>query len=215
MPRHLALLLALTCGLTAAGAPLFNGHDLAGWDYTGNPADDIAHLCAVRPDGVITAAGKPAGFIAAAGTYHDFRLHAEWRWPGKPGNGGILISISSGPKDRVWPVCFQIQLKHEAAGDLLPMAGATFAEPLTSKPGTTAIKAKISPDSEKAVGEWNSCDITCRDATIDVVVNGVHQNHVTNCSVAAGRVGFQGEGTPFELSNVHLESLDGFTPARR
>ncbi|MGH3421672.1 MAG: 3-keto-disaccharide hydrolase, partial [Streptosporangiaceae bacterium] len=141
--------------------------------------------------------------------YHDFRLHAEWRWPGKPGNGGILVHISSGPKDRVWPVCFQIQLKHGTTGDLLPMAGATFAEPLTSAPGAaTPIKAHTDVDSEQPAGAWNTCDITCRDDLIDVFVNGVRQNQVTGCSVAAGRVGFQFEGTPFELRNVQLDPLN-------
>ena len=191
------------------GADLFNGRDLAGWEYVTLPTVmDIASVCTVKPDGVIAVVGKPVGYIAATGSYHDYRLHAEWRWPGKAGNSGVLVHITGGPKDRVWPLCHQVQTKSGNVGDLLPMAGATFAEPLTSAPGATAIKARTAPDSEKPVGEWNSCDVICRGDTIEVTVNGVLQNRVTRASPATGRVGFQLEGVPFELRRVHLEPLD-------
>ena len=203
------LLAATAHSAPAAATPLFNGHDLAGWEYVGRPATAIATVCTLQPDGVIAAAGKPVGYIATTASYSNFRLHAEWRWPGKPGNGGVLVHISSGPKDRAWPLCYQIQLKNQSVGDLLPMAGAIFAEPLTSAPGAaTLIKAHTAPDSEKPAGEWNTCDITCRGGTIEVIVNGVAQNKVTECSVSAGTVGFQFEGAPFELRAVSLTPLD-------
>jgi hypothetical protein len=89
------------------------------------------------------------------------------------------------------------------------MAGATFAEPLTSAPGAApAIKAHTAPDSEKPAGEWNTCEITCRGDTIEVVVNGVPQNRVTGASVQGGKIGFQFEGTPFELRGVTVVGLD-------
>src|SRR6478736_4202233 len=117
---------ALTATLhPASPTPLFNGHDFAGWEYIGAAGVHIANVCTLQPDGVIAAAGKPSGYIATTNSHANFRLHAEWRWPGQPGNGGVLVHISSGPKDRVWPLCLQVQLKHKAVGDLLPMAGAT------------------------------------------------------------------------------------------
>jgi len=201
--------------LSAAVAPaaethdLFPGGALAGWEFTGSPTTDIATVCTVRADGVIAATGQPVGFIATKAAHKNYRLHAEWRWPGKPGNGGVLVHISSGPKDRAWPVCFQVQTKNGAAGDLLPMAGAAFGEPLTSAPGAaTAIKAHTAPDSEKPAGEWNTCDITCRGDTIEVVINGVLQNRVTGASLQEGKIGFQFEGTPFELRGITVAGLD-------
>src|SRR6478609_3645092 len=193
----------------AAAIPLFDGHDLAGWEFVVSPATDLATVCTLRPEGIIAAAGKPVGFIATTATYSNYRLHAEWRWSDKPGNGGVLVHISSGPKDRAWPLSFQVQTKNLAAGDLLPMAGAAFAEPLTSAPGAaTAIKAHTAPDSEKPAGEWNTADITCRGDTIEVVINGVAQNSITGCSLHEGTVGFQFEGAPFELRQVTLAKLD-------
>jgi hypothetical protein len=202
-------LLLLLATVVMPGADLFNGRDLAGWTYITLPTTmDIASVCTARADGVIAATGKPVGFIATTATYHNYRLHAEWRWSGKPGNGGVLLHISSGPKDRAWPLCFQVQTKHGAAGDLLPMAGAAFAEPLTSAPGATAARIRISTDSEKPAGEWNTCDLTCRGDTIEVVINGVLQNRVTGISVQEGKIGFQFEGTPFELRGVTVVGLD-------
>ncbi len=204
-----ALSLFATAGCAAPDGALFNGHDLAGWEFVTVPAMDITAVCTVRADGVIAVAGKPLGFLAATGSHRDYRLHVEWRWPDKPGNGGVLVHISSGPKDRAWPLSLQVQAKHGNAGDLLPMAGATFAEPLTTAPGApTAIKARLAPESEKPAGEWNACDITCRGDTVEVVINGVRQNFVTRMSPAAGRVGFQLEGVPFELRAVRLIPLD-------
>jgi hypothetical protein len=206
----LAFITALAATLHAAEPTLlFNGRDFGGWEYVGAAGADIASVCTIEPNGVIAAAGKPAGYLATTKAHANYRLHAEWRWPGQPGNGGVLVHISSGPKDRVWPLCHQVQLKHKAVGDLLPMAGATFAEPLTSAPGAaTAIKAHTAPDSEKPAGEWNTCDITCQGDVIEVVVNSVAQNRITGSSLRAGTVGFQFEGAPFELRQVSLTALD-------
>jgi len=163
----------------------------------------------VRPDGVIAVAGKPSGFVATRATYANYRLHVEWRWPGKPGNGGVLLHVASGPKDGVWPLSQQVQTKHRFAGDLLPMAGAAFAEPLTSAPGAyPAIRAHTAPDSERPAGAWNAMDVTCRDGVIEVAVNGVAQNRVTGSNPAAGRIGFQLEGTPYELRNLRIDAID-------
>jgi hypothetical protein len=186
---------------------LFNGRDLASWEFVTVPAKDIREVCTLRPDGVIAVTGQPVGFIATTASHENYRLHAEWRWTDKPGNGGVLVHISSGPKDRAWPLSLQIQTKNKSVGDLLPMAGASFAEPLAAGQKTPQ-RTHSAPDSEKPVGEWNTCDITCRGATIEVMVNGVLQNRVTQVNPHAGRIGFQFEGTPFELRNITLQRLD-------
>ncbi len=209
---RLLLILTLLCPIAraepaAAVLPLFDGRDLAGWEFVTTPALAIGEVCKVMPDGVVAATGRPVGFIATTASHQNYRLHAEWRWSGPPGNGGVLVHIASGPKDRAWPVCIQIQTKYRSAGDLLPMAGASFAEPLA--PGQKIPQLPhTAPDSENPAGEWNTCDITCRGDTIEVSVNGVPQNRVTQVIPHAGRVGFQFEGTAFELRNVSLRPLD-------
>lgn len=200
----------LTLSVQSAGAvELFNGRDFNGWELQTTPAASITDAFKVLPDGVIASEGKPSGFLATTANYRNYKLHVEWRWTGKPGNGGVLLHISPGTFDRVWPVSLQVQTKNGSVGDLLPMAAGSFAEPLTSKPGAeTRIKAHTAADSEKPVGEWNVCDIISQDGTVEVTVNGVLQNRVTQVSPASGRVGFQLEGTPYELRRVTLTPLD-------
>ncbi len=200
------LVVVLGCGAAAlADEPvlnLWNGTDLSTWEFVTDPPVDIATVCHAADGGALAAAGKPIGYLVfTPTTFKNFRLHAEWRWTDKPGNGGILVHIASGPKDRQWPLCFQIQLKAHRAGDILPMAGATCAE--LSAPKATQVD-KTGVDAEKTAGEWNSCDIVCRNGTIECSVNGVPQNYVTQCSPAEGRIGFQFEGAPFALRNVRL-----------
>lgn len=214
MMRYPSLLFRFIAPLVFAGGAasateLFNGRDFAGWEFVTNPATDIQTVCKLLPEGTISAAGRPIGFIASKASYENYRFHAEWRWTDKPGNGGILLHISSGPKDRAWPLSLQIQTKNKNVGDFLPMAGATFTEPLTSEPAAkTPIKARVgSVDSEKPAGEWNSCDIVCQDGTVEVTINGVLQNKITNVTPRSGRVGFQFEGTPFQIRHVTLTPL--------
>ncbi len=197
---------------SASADDLFNlrdaGRAFAGWELRTDPAAAAGDVFTLRPDGAIASAGKPAGFLATTASYRNYRLHVEWRWTEKPGNGGVLLHISDGPMDRVWPTSIQVQTKHGAAGDLLPMAAATFAEPATSAPGAQpVIKAHTGQDSERPAGEWNSADIVSRDGTIDVTINGIAQNRITNAKPAEGRIGFQLEGAPYQLRNVTLEKL--------
>lgn len=191
----------------AGAADLFNGRDFTGWELVTTPAAVMADVFTVRPDGVIASTGTPAGFIATTASYRNYRLHVEWRWSGKAGNAGVLLHISPGPMDRVWPPSLQVQTKRGSAGDLLPMAGATFAEPLTSS-APVAIKAKMAANSELPVGEWNSCDIVARDGAVEVRINGVAQNSATNVQPSSGRIGFQLEGAAYQLRRVALTPLD-------
>jgi hypothetical protein len=207
----LAVLFLSTHGYGAAPAAatvLLNGKDLAGWEFVTQPAADIATVCKYNADGSVVVAGKPLGFLATKASYDNYHLHAEWRWNGQAGNSGILVHIASGPKDRQWPICHQVQTKNKAVGDLIPMAGATFAEPFTTPPGANpSFRARSGADSEKPAGEWNVADIDCRGDTIEVTINGVAQNRVTKASPAAGQIGFQLEGVGYEIRNVRVEPL--------
>lgn len=215
----LPLLTALLLGTLPPAPPvatlahdtaLLTTPDLPGWELVTTPAATLPQVAVLRADGVLAVTGaEPRGFLATTTAHHDYRLHVEWRWSGKPGNSGVLVHIASGPRDRVWPLCFQIQTKHGAAGDLLPMAGATFAEKLSTPPDAKTPQLNhAAPGSEKPAGEWNECDILCSRDVITVFINGVLQNRVSGCTPAAGRLGFQLEGAPFELRNLRLADLE-------
>ncbi|MDK6080265.1 3-keto-disaccharide hydrolase [Massilia varians] len=190
-------------------------HGVRPFDSTGElelasaPGVDPSTVWSRGADGVVKVSGKPTGYIATRAGYTTYRMHVEWRWPGKPGNAGVLLHVASGPKDGAWPLSLQVQTKHGFAGDILPMAGAGFAEPLTTAPGAyPAIKGHTGPDSERPAGEWNSADILARDGVIEVAINGVPQNRVSAVKPAAGRIGFQLEGVPYELRNITITQID-------
>ena len=214
----LALVCFASTALLRAETPakkinLLNGKDLAGWEYVVSPATDPATVFHYNADGSLAVAGKPVGYLATKPAYENFMLHAEWRWPvgaAKNSNGGVLLNIAGGPAaGTAWPVCFQAQMKLTRAGDILPMNGAKFAEKLSTPPDakTPQLDRSEKADPEKPLGQWNSYDIVCRGGTIEVSVNGVPQNKITQCVPAAGRFGFQLEGMPFELRNVWVAPL--------
>jgi hypothetical protein len=192
------------CAAAPEARDMFPSADFSGWKLVAETATDVATVCTRSHDGVVAVAGTPIGYLTTTATCENFQLHLEWRWPGQTGNGGVLLHIVSGPKDRQWPECFQIQLKHTRAGDVLPMAGATLAE--LPAPEAKQVDRRAE-SSEKPPGEWNVCDIVCRGDTIECTVNGVLQNRVTACKPAAGAIGFQLEGVPFELRHVRFTPL--------
>ena len=206
---HLCSMLAslgLMAGCATPGVhPFDNANDI---ELVAAPGTDPASVWSRGADDVIRVSGKPAGYIATRAGYANYRMHVEWRWPGKPGNAGVLLHVASGPKDGAWPLSLQVQTKHGFAGDILPMAGAGFAEALTTAPGAyPAIKGHTGADSERPAGEWNSADILARDGVIEVTVNGVPQNRVSAARPDAGRIGFQLEGLPYELRNIAITPL--------
>lgn len=198
--------LGVLAGCATQGARPFDQAN--GLELVAAPGVDPASVWTRGADGVVQVSGKPAGYIATRASYTNYRLHAEWRWPGKPGNAGVLLHVASGPKDGAWPLSVQVQTKHGFAGDILPMAGASFAEALTTAPGAyPAIKGHTDVDSERPAGEWNSVDILARDGVVEVTVNGVPQNRVSAVNPGAGRIGFQLEGVPYELRNIAITPL--------
>jgi subtilisin family serine protease len=216
---RLCFVLSLSPGLFSASAhaqprtkpvSLFTDKDMSAWELITLPANAVTtpawHFDSY---GVLAVTGKPVSYLVTKASYSNYRLHVEWRWPvgaAKNSNSGVLLHIASGPtNDSAWPLCFQMQLKVGRAGDLLPMAMAKFAEKLTTPPDAkTPQLDRLGRDSERPLGEWNVCDIVCVGDSIEVTVNGVLQNRVTQCSPSAGRVGIQLEGTPYELRNIRL-----------
>jgi len=182
---------------------------MTGWEFFTTPAADINSVCKIEPDSLLAVAGKPIGYLATIDSYENYKLHLEYRWlidAAKNSNSGILVHISSGPIDRnIWPICFQIQTKITRVGDLLPMAGARFIEPLSTSPeAKTPLLERQKSDCERPVGEWNIVDITCLDSTVECMINGIVQNRVTKCIPHTGKIGIQLEGFPYELRHIWL-----------
>ena len=201
--------LLLISGCSEKKEVLFNGRDLTGWtifvnDSTVNPSNFF-----YVNDGVIETPGVPNGYLRTTAEFSDYTLHVEWRYPEKPTNSGIFIHTRGA--DKMWPIHYQCQLKHENAGDFIVQDVALSATVRDSVYVSTAavkpIAAKLKTTSEKQPGEWNAADITCKGDSITIVINGVLQNKASNCSVTSGGIGLQAEGSKIQFRNIWIEKL--------
>ena len=189
---------------------LFNGYNLDGWKhYTEDPGTVASQVWSVK-DGILRCEGRPNSYLRTTRPFSNYKLTLEWRWPSKPTNSGILLH-GSGP-DRIWPDCYEAQLRSGDAGDIviighersLTVDGKTF-RPEESR--YLRIPRQKQPSSEKKPPQWNRYEILCRGDTIALYVNGVLQNRGTNASVAEGFIALQAEGSPIEFRNIVLEKL--------
>jgi hypothetical protein len=184
---------------------LFNGKDLTGWTFCMKNNADSTNTWSAG-DGLMKCTGKPNGYIRTEQDYKDYKLTAQWRFVKigpKADNGGILVHMQL--PDKVWPPCIQCQGKHSNVGDLFLMAGAESKEHRGMDANTPL--PKKGEDAEKAVGEWNTCELICSGNSVKVYVNGRLMNETTDCTISSGKIGFQSEGAPWEARKVFIEPL--------
>ncbi len=201
--------------LNAQIEALFNGKDLSNFEIvleenTDIDKVDIDTLFYVE-DGVINAKGKPFGYIRTKDTYENYTLHVEWRWVEEPSNSGVLLHVTD--EDKVWPLTVEAQLHHTDAGDIVLIGEGSKATVSDStyqiNPGDdpwTVIK-KMEDTSEKPAGEWNTYEITCKNASVELKVNGVLQNYATDIYPNSGHIAFQSEGSWIQFRNITIQPL--------
>ena len=75
---------------------LFNGNDLSGWqpDVPAKDKNPDAPDSFIVRDGMLVSLGTPRGHLLTESVYRDYRLEVEYRFPGKPGNCGVLVHAS-------------------------------------------------------------------------------------------------------------------------
>jgi hypothetical protein len=180
----------------------FAESDTANWVYVLKDKKVKPTDVFVMKDGVLNITGVSNGYLRTKKSYSNYEINLEWRWTKKLGNSGVLVHIQ--PKDTIWPVCFQVQQKADAAGDIICMNG------LWAKECTDSVKftvKKLQASNEKPLGEWNSMKIICMKKTIKVYVNNVLQNNITGATASNGFVGFQNEGNPLEFRNLSITTI--------
>lgn len=181
---------------------LFNGKDLSNWAFfLRDPSVDASKVFMVHND-VIHITGDPFGYMRTKESYSDYTLHLEWRYPLEFSNSGVFIHAQL--PDTIWPKCFESQLKAGNAGDFVAMGGSDMNE-RTDK--SVRVVPKLAASTEKALGEWNTMEVTCISDNIDVFVNGVLMNKATGVTLKEGHIGLQSEGKDIEFRNVYLTRL--------
>jgi len=199
---------------------LFNGRDLTGWHTDIPAADDDPDIepSFVVEDGILLSRGRPQGHLITDASYQDYRLVVEWRWPGEPGNCGILVH-SSTPRRlyRMFPASIECQLHVGNAGDFWCIGEDIAVPDMEARRGRRdnwgvdegrgrRIR-NLTDDSEHAHGEWNEMVIECRGRRIDVWVNGEHVNDGFDCTADRGQIAVQAEGRPCEFRRIELTPL--------
>lgn len=180
-------------------SPFFKAKDASNWVYVLNDKSLNPMTVFKMKDGVLSVSGMSSGYLRTRKSYKNFTLNLEWRWTKVLANSGVLVHIQA--KDTIWPVCYQIQQKADAAGDIICMNG------LWAKECTDSVKftvKKMQPSNEKPLGEWNSMKIISKNKTLQVWVNGVLQNSITGLTVSKGFIGLQNEGKPLEFRNLTI-----------
>lgn len=186
---------------------LFNGTDFTGWKlFLPDANADVAKTWSIS-QGVLRCEGKPAGYMRTETPYADYHLHVEWRWPGKPGNNGVLVHTSGA--DKVWPRSLECQLQAGSAGDFWVIDGVETAQHAKGGSRVQGRRTiKLHESSEKEPGQWNAYDIICKDDWVVVLVNGTLQNVATQCSERSGRICLQSEGAAIEYRNLWIQPVE-------
>jgi hypothetical protein len=211
----------------AAQAPdrvisLFNGKDLSGWEADVPAKDKDPNLPAsfVVRDGVLVSRGKPEGHLVTTAAFKDYRLVAEYRFPGKGGNCGILVHASK-PRAlyKMFPQSIEVQMNSGDAGDFWCIQEDIQVKDMeTRRPrkgnekwggaeGDARRILNLTDGSERPLGEWNTMVIEARGRTIKVWVNGALVNDGFSATAESGKIALQAEGTEVEFRKVEVGPL--------
>jgi hypothetical protein len=203
-------LLVLSCS-TDNKIELFNGQDLDNWNIIVDSEDGEPKDLFYVEDGLMNTIGDPFGYLRTKESYSNYKLHLEWRWTEEPSNSGVLLNVQ-GP-ELIFPHCVEAQLMHGKAGDFVLMGKGAA---ITVKDSTYLVTSeekrylgipKFEESSENPAGEWNSYDITSKDGSLELFVNGVLQNKGTGMTNTEGNIALQSEGGPMQFRNIYLQPL--------
>jgi hypothetical protein len=188
----------------AAKVTLFDGKTFEGLHRHLRGDGDVDKTWTITDGGVLACTGRPAGYIRTKKAYRNYKLHVEYRWPGRTGNNGILVHMT-GP-DAVWPKSLECQGMYNNQGDYFEIGGVEFNEHKTGGHRVRGRRVvKYGASVEKKPGEWNVYEVWCVGGTVRPYVNGKLMNEATDCSLTAGKICLQSEGAPIEFRTIYLE----------
>jgi len=213
---------ASTSRCTREGGPrsLFNGADLSGWEVDIPAADSNVRLRSpftVR-NGMLVSLGEPRGHLLTDSSFRDYRLDVEYRFPGAPGNAGVLVHASTlRALYGMFPKSIEVQMESGNAGDFwcivedirVPDMERRRGPPATW--GITEGKARriinLTDSSEKPLSQWNNMVIEAVGRSIKVWVNGQLVNDGSDATADRGRIALQSEGSEVEFRKIWLTSI--------
>lgn len=212
--------LVIACSSQPETIRLFNGENLDGW-YMDVPAMDEAPDTTqpfIVRNGYLVSLGDPRGHLLTNDSYENYRLHVEYRFPGEPGNGGVLVYASE-PRAlySMFPQSIEVQMMHENAGDFWCIVEDITVPDMIERRGPEeewGIREgenrrilNLTDDSENPVGEWNEMVIEVLADELKVWVNGDLVNYGYNATASSGQIAIQAEGSEMEFRKVELTPI--------
>jgi hypothetical protein len=190
---------------------LFNGKDLSGWTVFLDPKKeaDLKQVFTVQ-DGILVCEGTPFGYLITDKEYENYLLKLKWRWGrkihGKVRNSGVFLHVV-GP-NKIWPKAIEAQLMAEYAGDLWLIDNFKLkVHAKRQDPRVARHFYRMKYHVEKAIGEWNQYEITCKGDSIHLVINDHLVNEGTEAELVKGRIALQSEGAEIHFKDVVLKPL--------
>lgn len=199
---------------------LFNGEDLTGWHVDVPAMDenpDTSDAFIVR-DGMLVSMGDPRGHLITDEEFSDYRLEVEYRFPGEPGNCGVLVHAST-PRAlyEMFPQSIEVQMMHENAGDFWVIVEDITVPDMVERRGPEeewGIREgenrrilNLTDGSENPLGEWNQMTIETLGDSLKVWVNGDLVNFGYNSTAESGQIALQAEGAKVEFRKVELTPI--------
>jgi len=221
--KRISLLIVITLLVTSFKTKtieLFNGKNLEGWHMDVPAMDSIADQNPpfVVRDGNLVSLGDPRGHLITDASYENYLLEVEYRFPGKPGNCGVLVHAST-PRFlyKMFPKSIEVQMEHDNAGDFWAIGEDITCDNMEERRGPKdtwgATDGKnrriknLTENSEKELGQWNTMVIECQNDTIKVWVNGDLVNYGYNATASSGHIAIQAEGAEVEFRKLELTSM--------
>ena len=203
---------------------LFNEKDLSGWHVDVPKMDNDPNVESpfIIRDEMLVSLGIPRGHLITDKVYQNYRLEVEYRFPGKPGNCGVLVHAST-PRAlyKMFPKSVEVQMNHQHAGDFWCIVEDITVPDMEKRRGPKEewgiIEGKkrrilnLTDGSEKPLGQWNTMVIECLGNAVKVWVNGDLVNHGTDCTADKGQIAIQAEGSEVEFRELELEPITEFT----
>lgn len=217
-------MLFCTVALQAQTRSLLNFRNFDGWHIDVPAMDNDASVKSpfILRNGVFVSLANPQGHIITDASYQNYRLQVEYRFPGKPGNCGVLVHAST-PRVlyAMFPKSIETQMMHENAGDFWCIGEDITVPDMESRRGPKsnwgAVDGKerriknLTDNSEKPLGEWNTMIVECVGNAVKVWVNGDLVNYGYNCTASKGSIALQAEGSEVEFRRVDLTPIKALT----
>jgi hypothetical protein len=193
------LLVTLPC-VAAAQSPGFvslmpNNDVTEHWVIVGTPPE----VWSVE-NGVIACAGRPHGYLRSKEKYKNYVLRGEWRfkkegWTGAPEkwpNAGFFINASE-DVGRTWPRTFVEVQGHYGE------KGSVFNGGIKGAKRGPIVKDHVE------FGDWDKYEITTKDGTVKVTLNGNLVNEGYGADPPEGYICLQSEGWPVYYRNIEIK----------